>query len=316
MAADTSIEWCDDTVNPWWGCVKVSPACAHCYAETMDRRGLVDGGGHWGKDAPRFIRVDKAIAELERIARRSDKEGRPRRVFIASMADVFEDRADLVEPRKILWNALHRLAGDKPRITPLLLTKRPDVMAAWAAEHGWPAGCWAGTTVEDQRRADERIPHLLRVPAAVRFLSCEPLLGAVDLRRVLAALHLDRLEGRPCDSTCPRCWGPQIHWVIAGGESGPGARPMHPDWARSLLDQCQAAGVPFFFKQWGTHGVVDKPQRDGFVAYTDGGAGDPHGGVWDYASLQADRPHVLMERVGKKRAGRLLDGRTWDETPG
>ncbi len=307
MADDTKIEWADDTVNPWWGCAKVSPACANCYAESLDARfhpdrhilyqggTYTEKGGHWGATAPRKIRIDKAIADLERIARRGDREGRPRRVFIASMADVFEDRADLVEPRKDLWEALHRLSG---RITPLLLTKRPDVMAAWAAEHGWPAGAWAGTTVEDQQRADERIPELLKVPAPMRFLSCEPLLGPVDL---------------------PYLWTTQrIGWVIAGGESGPGARPSHPDWFRHLRDQCHAPGVPFFFKQWGAwaphnlHRAWDCDQDYGVK---------PKGfGMFDYCGRwnPGDYPNPFrqsMVRVGKKAAGAILDGREWREVP-
>lgn len=307
MAEDTRIEWADDTVNPWWGCTKASPACANCYAETLDARFKMGGETHWGPGAPRFIRVEKAIGELERIARRSDKEGRPRRVFIASMADVFEDRPDLVEPRKKLWDALRRLAGDEPRITPLLLTKRPDVMAAWAEEYGWPAGCWAGTTVEDQRRADERIPHLLRVPATVRFLSMEPLLGPVDLGLFAAEdsgeVEYDR-DGYPAGPiACPR--RDLLRWVIAGGESGPQARPSHPEWFRSIREQCEAAGVAFHFKQWGAW------------APWDGDNWEIPGGWDDVLMRDAARriSGVDFVRVGKKRAGRLLDGRTHDEVP-
>ena len=319
MADDTKIEWADDTVNPWWGCTKVSPACSNCYAESWDAR-WAKGEAHWGPTAPRKLRVERAILDLQRIARRSDKEGRPRRVFIASMSDFFEDRPDLVEPRKSIWEVLHELAGDSPRITPLLLTKRPDVMAAWADEHGWPGGAWAGTTVEDQRRADERIPHLLRVPARVRFLSCEPLLEPVDLGRAICrTCHgqgwVDSLAGRHGCETCGEvgAWGDPadgIGWVIVGGESGPGARPMHPAWARSLRDQCQEAGVAFHFKQWGAWVEVDPsegregdwwslPAPLGLVPFIEGD------GQWYQAPL--------MRRVGKKAAGRLLDGREWSE---
>lgn len=289
---DSRIEWTDDTVSPWWGCAKVSPACMHCYAETFDARGLVDGGGHWGPSAPRFIRVDKAIADLDRIARRSDREGRPRRVFMASMSDFFEDRADLVESRKRIWHHLHSLGR---RITPMLLTKRPDVMAAWAKEHGWPDGAWAGTTVEDQRRADERVPSLLRVPAEVRFLSMEPLLGPVNLRFVAPQddWHIDAL-----DTPDPSF---RIGWVIAGGESGPNARPSHPDWFRSIRDQCEYTGVPFFFKQWGAYAMADQLPDEVFRAVDASEGGIPS--------------HGEPLRLGKKRTGRLLDGRTWDERP-
>lgn len=333
MAEDSKIEWCDDTVNPWVGCARVSPACTHCYAEGMDARFKFGGATNWGPGAPRFIRVARAIATLRTIADRSDREGRRRRVFLASMADLFEDRDDLVEPRKRLWDELHRLAGDAPRITPLLLTKRPEVMAAWAAEHGWPAGCAAGTTAEDQRRLDERIVHLVKVPARVRFLSMEPLLEAVDLR-LERCTSCGGSGGRPggwphdgLDVDCGECDGrgwwqshPDgrhtltrlIDWVIAGGESGPHARPMHPDWARFIRDQCEAAGVPFFFKQWGEW-VPDQPQP---------GQSDAPGSGWWAMRADGSRPSgpadsgvQWMRRAGKKKAGRLLDGRTHDGVP-
>jgi protein gp37 len=180
-------------------------------------------------------------------------------------------------------------------------------------KRSWPLpNVWAGTSIEDQAAADERIPHLLRTPAAVRFISAEPLLGPVELRQSWK----DYLEGWDTEAECcgrPDRWGgccgmpdpaqvqtERINWVIVGGESGPGARPMHPDWARSLRDQCQAAGVPFFFKQWGAWAEVPAVQRQGdlIMADTEGRYGMP-----------------VMRRVGKKEAGRELAGRTWDEFP-
>lgn len=294
---DTKIEWADDTANPWWGCAKVSPACANCYADGFARR---LGKDLWGLNAERRLRLDAFERDLERIARRGDSEGRPRRVFIASMGDIFEHRADLIEPRQRVWDALHRLSG---RIVPMLLTKRPAIMAAWARSRGWPAGAWAGTTVEDQRRADERVPELLRIPAPVRFLSCEPLLGAVDLK-----LEWRNETGR-WDSTGAMLPPRRIDWIIVGGESGPKARPMHPAWARSLRDQAVGAGVPFHFKQWGEWAPADGYQREP-------GVYNVPDGTHCWPTVSADtiyRPTML--RVGKKAAGRVLDGRTWDEVP-
>lgn len=342
---DTKIEWADDTVNPWWGCERISPACQHCYAETLAAR---FHAGLWGPGSDRRLRLDKAIGELESIARRGEREGRLRRVFIASMADVFEDRADLAEPRKRLWDALHRLDG---RLIPMLLTKRPAVMAAWAKEHGWPGSAWAGTTVEDQRRADERIPELLRVPARVRFLSCEPLLGPVDLDKLWChncetdeAVSFEP-PAQPwcgeCDSevggagwldSCADARQAGINWIIVGGESGPKARPMHPDWARSLRDQAVAAGVPFHFKQWGEWAPGEDVEANGTDwpgmcehSREDGGAPRhswPDARIRETAKrLGRDVPASPIDmdtsvlRVGKHAAGRLIDGRTWDELP-
>lgn len=351
---DTKIEWADDTVNPWWGCERISPACQHCYAETLAAR---FHAGLWGPGSDRRLRLYKAIGELESIARKGEREGRPRRVFIASMADVFEDRADLIEPRKCLWDALHRLDG---RLIPMLLTKRPAVMAAWAKEHGWPAGAWAGTTVEDQRRADERIPELLRVPARVRFLSMEPLLEAVEIKPIaVRESHTgggqwtgiyDPMTGRVTGYGygCVDWKGHPSHgdyydvdidhvdarvdWIIVGGESGPKARPMHPAWARSLRDQAQAAGVAFHFKQWGEWAPgedVEANRTDWPGMYErsreDGGAPRhswPDAEIRETAKrLGRDVPtgpidmDTTVLRVGKHAAGRLLDGRTWDEVP-
>ncbi len=268
MGKDSGIEWTHHTFNPWWGCQRVSPGCEHCYAEALAKR---TGRARWGAGVPRVPASEKMWGEPLRWNAAARTAGERHRVFCASMADVFEDLPELAPHRARLFE----LVAKTPNLDWLLLTKRPEnagrlwSQAQYDAFNGadslgptWAPNVWIGTTVEDQRRAEERIPHLLRIPAAVRFLSCEPLLGPVDLDKVVL--------------TEPRVG--RIDWVICGGESGGGARRMSAEWARSLRDQCESDGVPFFFKQWGEHGA------SGF-------------------------------REGKGVAGRVLDGQTHDEFP-
>lgn len=299
---NTKIEWATHTFNPWTGCTKVSPGCAHCYAEGWAKR---SGQVEWGPGQPRQRTKPANWAKPRRWNAEAAGTGERPRVFCASLADWLDDEVP------VEWLAdLLQLVHATPRLDWLLLTKRPGnfearvgrlidaflslgalgnftgdgvKLAHWFAD--WrrgkgPKNVWIGTTVEDQTRADERIPQLLAIPARVRFLSCEPLLGQVDLQlRGLPGWDedwkLNALTGaewaNPRDDGIPEPHRPRIHWVICGGESGPGARPMHPAWARRLRDQCTAANVPFHFKQWGG--------------------------------------------VHKASAGRVLDGRTWDEVP-
>ncbi|MDX2062775.1 MAG: phage Gp37/Gp68 family protein [Bacteroidia bacterium] len=248
---NTAIEWADHTYNPWWGCTKVSAGCKHCYAEAIDKR--FHRGSHWGPEG-----VRKACDARHSIELTGLKPGS--RVFVGSMCDVFEmpeshaNRQVVERQRQYLWGLTRSLK----HLTFMLLTKRPEnilyqVPREWYLAQ-WPANVWVGTSVENQETAELRIPHLLKVPAPVRFLSIEPLLEEV----ILHSWWLFPMD---------------INWVIVGGESGPGARPMHPDWVRRIRDECTAPGinVPFFFKQWGG--------------------------------------------VQKHKAGRVLDGRTWDELP-
>jgi protein gp37 len=195
------------------------------------------------------------------------------------MADVFERRAALNEERRRLW----KLIEDTPNLYWLLLTKRPQhisTMTPWRGD--WPQNVWIGTSVENQRIAEQRLPHLLAIPATVRFLSCEPLLGALDLR---AWFNRPGYRG--------------VDWVIAGGESGPNSRPMHPDWVSSLLFQCRAAGVPFHFKQWGHWAPAELIN---FQLQT------------TVLNIADERP-VRMVAAGKKLSGRMLLGTTWDGFP-
>lgn len=250
MAVDTAIQWCDHTFNPWWGCARVSPACVHCYADTTATR--YGHGGLWRKHGERRFFGEKHWAEPLKWDRDAAEAGVRRRVFCASMSDVFEEHPD-ARMQERMGGARVRLAhliADTPNLDWLLLTKRvelaPRLMRRWT-EYGWPTNVWLGTSVENQRWADERIPLLLNIPARVRFLSCEPLLGPVDLNATVCGDILTR-------GTNPWVYGfrtPGIGWIIAGGESGKGHRPSDLDWFRSLRDQCVAAGVPFLFKQWG-----------------------------------------------------------------
>ena len=277
MAKNSSIEWTHHTFNPWWGCTKVSPACDHCYAETWAKR---VGQSVWGPKSPRRFFSDKHWADPLRWNAEANADGHRRRVFCASMADVFEHRADLNETRKRLW----KLIEATPMLDWLLLTKRPQqigIKAPWTTD--WPDNVWIGTTVENQKFAELRLPHLLKHPAKVRFLSCEPLLGPIDLGRWING---DASEGLH-----------RVDWIIAGGESGPGARPMHPDWARSLRDQAASADAAFHFKQWGhwvPAEIVTEEQKRSLVELEDG---------------------RLMAWLEKKNAGRELDGDTHDGFP-
>lgn len=307
MSENTKIEWADHTFNPWEGCQKVGPGCDHCYAETRNAR---FGGGvatNWGPGAPRrrtseanWRKPSKWNAEAARLGIRY-------RVFCASLADVFDNEVPAA------WRVdLLRLIANTPHLDWLLLTKRignAHRMMVDAFQEGWPnhgsmwerwgelfPHVWIGATICNQPEADRDIAKLQAVPARVRFLSMEPLLGPVDLG-LCDCDHGSRPgPGGVGGVTCSRCAGSggrRVDWVIVGGESGPSARPMHPDWARSLRDQCQAAGVPFLFKQWGE--FFPKSNHPGLT--------------------EPDQNPNLMIRIGKKAAGRLLDGRTWDEFP-
>lgn len=330
MGANSSIEWCHHTFNAWWGCQRVSPGCQHCYAETLAKR-----WNHqvWGpaKTTTRRMMSEDYWKQPLKWNKSAGERGVRERVFCASMADVFEDHPDVRTSRGRLWN----LIAQTPNLDWLLLTKRPEYinyLAPWGSEaYPWPANVWVGTSVEDQQRADERIPELLKVPARVRFLSCEPLLGPVDLRRYLGIAPdysncgTDHMEahGWAYDADSGGLMGsgardslydpePGIHWVICGGESGHGARPMHQRWARSLRDQCKAAEVAYFFKQHGEWiGMAD------YDPYIHGFDTDQYEtrGLWaTYEGDPNNLPNLHM-RVGKKAAGRQLDGRIWDEVP-
>ena len=235
MGEQTGIEWCDHTFNPWWGCVRVSPACQHCYAETFAKR---TGNAVWGIDAPRRFFGDKHWQEPVKWNMAAAAAGVRRKVFCASMADVFEDRTDLQEAR----GRLFRLIDTTPMLDWLLLTKRPENLSMMLPAD-WRETprrhVWFGTTAENETYLHARVERLARVPAAVRFLSYEPALGGLPT--------LWMYLGERGYSASARA----LHWVIAGGESGPGFRTPDAAWFRDVRDQCVDTDTPFFFKQWG-----------------------------------------------------------------
>lgn len=276
MGENTAIAWCDHTFNTWFGCSRVSPGCQKCYAETFSAR---IGHGKslpqiWGVDAERKPMSEEYWKQPLRWNRAAEKSGVRKRVFCSSMADVFEilpernarGRAVQDAARARLWP----LIVATPWLDWLLLTKRPENVATLAPwRSAWPANVWLGTTVEDQRRADERVSELLDVPARVRFVSAEPLLERVDLFKCWTCGGSGASRGM--SMVCQDCdgagrssdWGsrrdcvggkfPALDWVIVGGESGPGARPFDLAWARSIVEQCGDAGVACFFKQAGSN---------------------------------------------------------------
>ena len=283
--AKTTIEWATDVWNPTSGCTKVSEGCRNCYAERI---------------AERFWK-DRKFTDVRCHPERLDQPlhwRKPRRVFVDSMSDLFHEDV----PFNFIDQVFMRMYMAEEH-TFMILTKRSQRMFDYmtrctnggfhtheiiriesrmrflmeSKKFVWPLpNVWLGVSVENQAAADERIPLLLKTPAAVRFVSCEPLLEEVDLTHDLDGY---RGEEESIANT--------INWVICGGESGPDARPMHPDWVRSLRDQCQDAGVPLFFKQWGEWGLPIINKLGGGV----------------------------MMKMGKKAAGRLLDGQEWNEVP-
>lgn len=230
MGKATEISWTDHTFNPWWGCQRVSPGCEHCYAETMAKRWGMD---IWGPAKTTERRLFGTKHWLEPLKWDEDAEiaGVRRRVFCASMADVFEDNSALSRERERLWDTIR----STPNLDWLILTKRPENIATMLPGGYWP-NIWLGTSTEDQQRADERVPVLLRhrnqVP--VLFLSVEPQLGPVALRQ-----DWFQVAAQPID------------WIIVGGESGPRHRPFDEAWAINLRDQCHQAGIAFHYKQFG-----------------------------------------------------------------
>lgn len=310
MSDNSRIEWTDATWNPVVGCSRISVGCEHCYAERMavrleamgkaSYRGLTRNG-RWAGEA-------RCIPDALSLPLRWKK---PRKVFVCSMGDLFhEDVPDEFIDR------VFRVMQTAKQHTYQVLTKRPERMRHFLSERvsvpwgGFTFGkdcgqnIWCGTTVEDQQRADERIPHLLATPAAVRFVSVEPMCGPIvmpGLKRTADTLTIfGNSERRAAGAGGAIQWAPRLDWMICGGESGPGARPMHPDWVRSLRDQCVAADVPFLFKQWGEWAP------DCLCGRRDPCRTTPRPGPGKMG---------CMFHCGKIAASRWLDGKIWDEYP-
>jgi protein gp37 len=338
MSDRSAIEWTDATWNPirarvkekigpkaknalGWHCEHVSPGCEHCYAETMNKRlgtGLPFKPGHRA-DIEIFLDEEMLLAPL--------RWKRPRKIFVGSMTDLF---ADFVEDRMI-YDCLGVMA-ETPEHTYQLLTKRParmrELLTHWSQHSALSRALpnvWLGVSCERQEEADERIPLLLQTPAAVRFISAEPLLGPIDLcdlavsRGANGEHHIDALHCEDAAADCGDFGTTTLDWIIVGGESGPNARPMSIQWARELRDQCAAANVAFFFKQWGEWAPAGSQPS--------GARGRFAFGDYEHdrrAMIQCDGyprqftkfgARSTMQRVGKKAAGRLLDGTEWNQFP-
>lgn len=346
---NTKIEWTDATWNPVTGCIKVSAGCKNCYAERLAPRvfagqTVVD---HYAElspsDAlgPRPRRFTDVLCHPERLDAPLHWR-KPRRIFVNSMSDLFHE--------DVSFNFIDRVFAAmalSPQHTFQILTKRPERLLAWATDEqlgrwGYVDGCarqiwreysgkefpvgkmlpfkplphvWLGVSVENQPTAEERIPLLLQTPAAVRFISAEPVIAPIQFRDEWLRCPGGAEYGHGLSRTTVHAGCCQKHsclnWVIAGGESGPNARPSHPDWFRSLRDQCAAVGVPYFFKQWGEWApwkpIDGNPTKRPIQHVMHNGSAYYPG---NYASsLQS------MIRLGKKTAGRLLDNRTHDEYP-
>jgi protein gp37 len=280
MAKDSRIEWTHHTFNPWWGCTKVSPGCKNCSAEAWARR---VGQDLWGARAPRRELSENYWQQPLAWDAAARRMGKRERVFCASMADVFDDRRDLDDKRERLWS----LIAQTPHLDWLLLTKRPQNVARLVPYGScWPDNVWLGATAENQRWLDRRMAELSVLAAKVLFLSCEPLLGPLDFAGWIARAK--------------RGGGRFVDWVIAGGESGHHARPANPEWVSSIRDQCVSEGIRFHFKQWGNWRPVTLKQTTG---------------VKVKKLFASNGDELLLGNVGKKKAGRLLDGVTWDEFP-
>lgn len=302
MSDKTHIEWTDATWNPVTGCTKVSAGCKHCYAERDWARLTANPATRYYGRAFTDVQCHQDVLELPLRWRR------PRRIFVNSMSDLFHDAV----PDEFI-DEVFAVMARTPQHVFQVLTKRPERMRDYlskaegmvrdlvkyepaAQAMQWPLpNVWIGVSVEDQAAADERIPLLLQTPAAVRWISAEPLLGPMLLDG--SGYHVEALAG----------WWRHLDWVVVGGESGPQARPAHPAWVRTLRDQCDAAGVPFLFKQWGELlPITSATNADGLRFWPDDGG--PTGRLEGLPATAIEAHGREFSRVGKKAAGRLLDG--------
>ncbi|EGJ50276.1 phage Gp37/Gp68 family protein [Desulfocurvibacter africanus] len=358
MADNSRIEWTDATYNPIVGCSKASEGCQHCYAERMAHRlnSNPKTPQYWDLVVPaatnskpwlegtRWAGITRLVEDaLDQPLRWK----RPRRIFVCSMGDLFHETV-----QEEWLDRVFAVMDRARRHTFLVLTKRPARMleyitsrrqtpaftgrnfaflmgarspASGAPAHvPWPLpNVWLGVTAENQKRADERVPLLLNTPAAVRFVSVEPMLEDVDLTRIRLgdAVSYDALRGIKLAPGAEMHQQAKLDWVICGGETGPGARPMHPDWARSLRDQCVAAEVPFFFKQWGewcpAESLWEASTLQNGVFASSQVACDSEGRHYltDNPKGHWFEDSYYSERVGTKAAGNALDGEIIEQLP-
>lgn len=298
MSDTTTIEWATASWSPWEGCTKISEGCANCYAATRNHRFGMD---NWGKGKPRrrtsaaywkkplaWNRLGKVCVQCGTPAGTDCKCGQLGAIGKTTRPRIFPSLCDWLDDEvPIKWLAdFLRLIHDTPNLDWLLLTKRPenfvqrldkvwstlpatdrvhDLIEPWLLRGQFPANVWPGTSVENQRCADERIPQLLRIPAKLRFLSVEPMLEAVSFRPKCDTLA-EKLHALTSGHACRSAMLDGIHWVIVGGESGPGARPCNVEWVRGIVRQCQDAGVPCFVKQLGSK-PYQSPEHDGAAGF-------------------------------------------------
>lgn len=341
MGIVTGIAWTNHTFNAWIGCAKVSPGCANCYADRQNDRYRWTSG--WGPGQERHITSGSNWNEPIRWAKKARVAGLREMVFCASLADVFDHEAP-VSARRSLWQLI-RSTSDI--LDWQIVTKRPHRIELVMKEDGLESDfflnnrAWLITSTENQEWFDKRVPPLLKVHAAVHGISAEPLLGAIDARKYLRPNLCPVCKGFPSVpvsgehggyKSCPAClmskngqgYTNALDWVIVGGETQIGARPMHPDWPRSLRDQCLEAGVPFFFKQWGewaevgtgtTHSILDagvhQPPIDSknCVISVDG-----HIPVHD-KDMRPGSKYRWVSKVGAKTSGSTLDEQEWKQFP-
>jgi len=325
----TKIEWTNETWNPITGCTKVSEGCKHCYAESVAKR-------FWGKQSYCELGVGRRPRKFTDVIYHEDrlniplKWKKPRKIFVCSMGDLFHKDVPFDFDRVPIGFALSvmNIIRQCPQHIFQILTKRPKrmklFMESFVGSNPNPElnippnwnNLWLGVSVEDQKTADERIPLLLQTPAAVRWISAEPLLSGIDLQNIDTPDDIiDSLNGNAKEKNNFKVnayWKSHtLDWVVVGGESGPKARPMHPDWVRSIRDQCKAAGVPFFFKQWGAF----IPAYDaGGRCVESGFYNKPMGDNWVNHSYRF-KDGMPVVKVGKKKAGNLLDGKQYQEYP-
>lgn len=328
----TKISWCDETINPTkvkgggWYCSKISPGCANCYAERINKR--FGNKLSYDNRQVEYVLDDKALSRVF-------SWKKPKRIFIKSMSDLFHP--DLAQKSPEYIADIFGIITKCPQHIFLVLTKRPQIMREWVENWRWrklpyykgikgirelPPNLYLGVSIENQQAADERIPILLQIPAAVHWVSVEPLLGPVDLSKFLVPQYYT--ETKP---TAPNWIGAppttdfvrirqRLSWCVVGAETGPGARPMHPDWVRKVRDDCVATGVPFWFKSWGEWAGPEIYRDMDSIQAINISYVDKEGKTYEkYHEIIGRKGIAYIARVGKKYSGNRLDGRIWEQLP-